>query len=195
MGLHAELPDRLLQAQVYANFGITFLQHIIQRLQAVVAKRQALHGLHIGHRKARLRPHQLELMALALHPGGAGFGADAEPVDAFGRGDAATAISKPWACKASISAVSTCNKGSPPVSTTKRWAAKPAGHRAAIWAARAAALSKRPPSVPSVPTKSVSQKRQTALARSCSRPDHKLHPAKRQNTAGRPACAPSPCKV
>jgi hypothetical protein len=36
------------------------------------------------------------------------------------------------------------------------------------------------------PTKSVSQKRQMALARSCSRPDHRLHPAKRTNTARRP---------
>ena len=44
-----------------------------------------------------------------------------------------------------------------------------------------------PPSVPSVPTKSVSQKRQMALARSCSRPLQRLQPAKRQNTAGRPA--------
>ena len=26
-------------------------------------------------------------------------------------------------------------------------------------------------------------------------PDQRLHPAKRQNTAGRPACAPSPCRV
>jgi len=35
------------------------------------------------------------------------------------------------------------------------------------------------PSVPSVPTKSVSQNAQTARARSASRPDHKLQPAKR----------------
>ena len=48
---------------------------------------------------------------------------------------------------------------------------------------------------PSVPTKSVSQKGQMALARSSSRPDQRLHPAKRQNTAGRPVFAPSPCKV
>ena len=34
-----------------------------------------------------------------------------------------------------------------------------------------------------------------AVARSASRPLHRLQPAKRQNTAGRPAFAPSPCKV
>jgi hypothetical protein len=32
VGLHAELPDRLLQTQVYANFGIAFLQHVIEGL-------------------------------------------------------------------------------------------------------------------------------------------------------------------
>ena len=36
---------------------------------------------------------------------------------------------------------------------------------------------------------------QTALARSCSRPVQRLQPAKRQNTAGRPAWPPSPCSV
>ena len=48
---------------------------------------------------------------------------------------------------------------------------------------------------PSVPTKSVSQNWQVARCRSCSRPVHRLHPANRQNTAGRPACTPSPCSV
>ena len=38
MGLHTELPHRLLQAQVYAYFGIAFLQHIVKRLQTVVAE-------------------------------------------------------------------------------------------------------------------------------------------------------------
>ena len=52
-----------------------------------------------------------------------------------------------------------------------------------------------PPPGPSVPTKSVSQNWQMAVARSPSRPVHRLQPAKRQNTAGRPACAPSPCRV
>src|ERR1700721_2465121 len=46
-----------------------------------------------------------------------------------------------------------------------------------------------------MPTKSVSQKLQAASARSSSRPDHRLHPAKRQNTDGRPVNAPSPCSV
>jgi hypothetical protein len=70
-----------------------------------------------------------------------------------------------------------------------RWTA------AATAAASAAASAKRPPPVPSVPTKSVSQKRHAASARSVSRPDHRLQPANRQNTAGRPARAPSPCNV
>ena len=51
------------------------------------------------------------------------------------------------------------------------------------------------PPPPSVPTKSVSQKVQTAVARSRSSPLHRLQPAKRRKTAGRPACPPSPCTV
>ena len=39
-----------------------------------------------------------------------------------------------------------------------------------------------------------SQKRHMASARSTSRPLHRLQPAKRTNTAGRPALAPSPCR-
>ena len=41
----------------------------------------------------------------------------------------------------------------------------------------------------------MSQNRQAAEARSASRPLHRLQPAKRQNTAARPAWAPSPCRV
>ena len=52
-----------------------------------------------------------------------------------------------------------------------------------------------PPPSPSVPTKSVSQKLHCAVARSCSRPDHKLHPAKRRKTARCLDCTPSPWRV
>jgi hypothetical protein len=52
-----------------------------------------------------------------------------------------------------------------------------------------------PPPCPSTPTKSVSQNRQTALDRSFSRLDQRLHPENRQNTAARPVWAPSPCRV
>src|SRR5580698_10647849 len=54
---------------------------------------------------------------------------------------------------------------------------------------------KAPPPGPLVPTKSVSQKVQTAVARSASRPLQRLQPAKRQNTAARPVWPPSPCSV
>ena len=52
-----------------------------------------------------------------------------------------------------------------------------------------------PPPGPSVSTKSVSQKVQTAVALSASRPLQRLQPAKRQKTAGRPVWAPSPWSV
>ena len=53
--------------------------------------------------------------------------------------------------------------------------------------ARLAASTNLPPPGPSVPTNSVSQKRQTASARSFSRPLQRLHPANRRKTARLPA--------
>ncbi|MNT41912.1 hypothetical protein D3C72_1782960 [compost metagenome] len=61
--------------------------------------------------------------------------------------------------------------------------------------AKRSAVANLPPPSPSVPMKSVSQKVQAALARSLSRPVQRLQPANRQNTAARPAWAPSPCRV
>ncbi len=107
-----------------------------------------------------------------------------------------TAISKSRSCSASISTRSSCSKGSPPVQTTNRVPSAPrTAHVALIASARSSAVSNLPPPGPSTPTNSVSQNWQIADARSLSRPDHKLHPANRQNTAARPACAPSPCSV
>ena len=57
----------------------------------------------------------------------------------------------------------------------------------ACGSANSAAVANLPPPSPSVPAKSVSQNWHTASARSRSRPLHKLQPAKRQKTAGRPA--------
>ena len=61
--------------------------------------------------------------------------------------------------------------------------------------ARSHEVAKRPPPGPSVPTKSVSQNRQTARPRSRSRPVHRLQLVNRQNTAARPVWVPSPCSV
>src|ERR1700734_2166946 len=47
------------------------------------------------------------------------------------------------------------------------------------------ALENLPPPGPPTPMKSVSQNRQIALDRSFSRPDQRLHPENRQNTAAR----------
>src|SRR5207245_9431027 len=86
--------------------------------------------------------------------------------------------------------------GSPPVQTTKRGARGPPvdGQHRATASASAPAESNLPPSGPT-PTKSVSQNRQTARARSASRPLHKLQPENRQKTAGRPVWNPSPWSV
>jgi len=67
------------------------------------------------------------------------------------------------------------------------------GHNSAIHLAKKELSSYFPPFSPPVPTKSVSQKEHSAVKRSDSRPDQRLHPEKRQKTAGRPLWAPSPC--
>src|ERR1043166_5883380 len=111
-----------------------------------------------------------------------------------------TATSKPRACSASRSSASSWSSGSPPVSTVNRAepdASSPSSpsQAPATASASAPASANPPPPGPSVPTKSVSQNRQTASARPSSRPLQRLHPAKRQNTAGLPALAPSPWRV
>ena len=97
------------------------------------------------------------------------------------------AISNSTLWTASIKGWSNCRRGSPPVHTTNGLEyPRYCGQVFAIAAAKVSAVSKRPPPVPSVPTKSVSQNWHTALLRSSSRPDQRLQPANRQKTAGRP---------
>src|SRR5262249_55336107 len=103
-----------------------------------------------------------------------------------------TDTNQPAPSNSPSSSVSSCNKGSPPVQTTNGGTGAP-GQCAATAAKRSAAVRDFVP-----PTKSVSHQREQPpgpFSRSRSRPVHRLHPAKRKNTAGRPACAPSPCKV
>ena len=135
------------------------------------------------------------------HERRAGLGAHADPVDACRR---------PAACRWSRSrprsrsraarrraAASSCSSGSPPVQTTSgRAAAGRSGH-----VPRDRAPRDRPPSRTCrrpgrrCRRSRCRRSRQTAVARSSSWPDHRLQPAKRQNTAGRPVFAPSPCSV
>ena len=146
--------------------------------------------------QARLRPHQLELVPAALDDLRAGLGADAVQSSPGVAGSClvSTATRKPRAC----------NPRSGPRSSWSRLAA--GDHRETVLGTLApsslrhapqakSASTNLPPPSPSVPTKSVSQKLHWAVARSCSRPDHKLQPAKRRNTARLPLCTPSPWSV
>ena len=58
----------------------------------VVLKRQSPHSLQVVQAKTGLRPHQLQLLARALHPWRARFGADANPVNAPRRWQAAIGL-------------------------------------------------------------------------------------------------------
>ena len=148
---------------------------------------------------ARLRINELELVSAVLFEVGAGLGADAKPVDSF-RG---------WDCSVGLNGdfeflrVKGLDQGR--VKLQQGFAAGAdyeflARSRAA-WLFLGDSVSERPadsnfpPPGPLVSAKSVSQNLQIAEARSASRPDQRLQPAKRQKTAARPVCAPSPCRV
>ena len=99
------------------------------------------------------------------------------------------AISKPRACSASTSASSSCSSGSPPVHTTKR--SRRVGRRRPRRPRRRRPARRRsanlPPPGPSVPTKSVSQNWQTAVARSRLAPGPQVaagEPAEHRRPAG-----------
>src|SRR2546427_1093517 len=77
-------PGRALQALRYAGGRVVGLQDVVHGLQEIAVETGAgLDGLQV---EAGLRPDQLELLAAALYPFGARLGADAQPVDALGRG-------------------------------------------------------------------------------------------------------------
>ena len=105
------------------------------------------------------------------------------------------AISKLCACSAWISTASICSEGSPPVQTTKAARVASLGHFAAMASARSSAVVNFPPPGPSVPTKSVSQNLHIALCAIALAASPQIAAGKPQNTAARPACAPSPCNV
>jgi hypothetical protein len=91
---------------------------------------------------------------------------------------------------------SSCSSGSPPVHTTNRFRAEsPAATSRDQPPPPALRRLKLPPPTPSTPTKSVSQNLQIAVARSASRPDHKIASRKPAEHRRAPACAPSPCSV
>ena len=149
--------------------------------------------------RTHLRINQLQLVSAALHQSCASLGAHANPVQSRRRRNRSIGFHR----NLKSARMQRLNQGR--IHLQQRLAAranhKPlasapsSGHLCATAAASASAESNFPPPAPSTPTNSVSQNRHTAVARSASRPDHKLHPANRQNTAARPACAPSPCSV
>ena len=66
---------------------------------------------------------------------------------------------------------------------------------ASIRAANSSALSNRPPPPRPLPQTPCRRTGKSPPHARSSHPDHRLHPAKRQKTAARPVCAPSPCSV
>ncbi|MNT24628.1 hypothetical protein D3C72_1601120 [compost metagenome] len=78
------------QAGVNAGGSILALQQAIHGLQKIVGELGVL--LQRLQVKAGLGPDEFQLLPAALHPGCPCLGADAQPIDAFGRGHGAVAF-------------------------------------------------------------------------------------------------------
>jgi len=197
MGLYAQPPSWMLQTVVHGGAGIRFQIFVIAGLQEEILKIEIAKLARLC-RILILRIHQLQFAARSLYQQRIRFRADAQPVNSIRRRYRAVCFHADFktGCSASIAPVSSCNSGSPPVQTTYfELSAAASGHAFVTAFASDSAATNLPPPGPSVPTKSVSQNLQTASTRCCSRPDHRLQPENRRNTAARPVCAPSPCKV
>ncbi len=157
---------------------------------------EPLESLRLG---AVLRIDQLELVPLPHDQRGSAFGLTQS--QSMPRGGStvplvSTATSNPSAWSASSRAGSSWSSGSPPVHTTKRLPSEPPirpgrGHGprqrrriGELAAARTVGAHEVGVAEPA-----------GGVRRSDSRPVHRLHPANRQNTAGRPVLAPSPWRV
>ena len=90
VGLQAQAPGGVLHAGVYAQSDVGGLVWAVHGLQEAVGE---LAGTGQGGQvQAGLGPHHLELLPLLLDPGRTGFGADAQPVYAFGGAHSAIAF-------------------------------------------------------------------------------------------------------
>ena len=158
-------------------------------------------------RSARAAPpscgiDELQLVAASEHGLGPGLRADADPVESRRAASSvplvSTAISKPPACSASISvgvelqqrlaAGADDEAAGPAVGAAGQCAATRAGQ--VVGGAELAAAG-----AVGADEVGVAEPADRASRGPPRGPVHRLQPAKRQNTAGRPALAPSPCSV
>src|SRR5215217_2988766 len=193
VGLDAQAPLRVLQAILDGAARILLEVCAIHRLQKESLERQVCKSFRRG---VVLWKDELELVAFDDREFAIRFQADADPVDSGRRHDCPVGLHGDLEATPmeGLDQRGVHLQQGLSARTQKRWPSPPV-HSRSIASARSSALLYRPPLLPSVPTKSVSQNLHAAVARSASRPDQRLQPAKRQNTAGRPACAPSPCRV
>ena len=194
-GLQREPPARVRFAVGDGKSGVGGRGRAVHGLQEAMGEGEAVQGLRIEVRLAG-RPASVRRPVRCFNSVPA---LGLTQIQSMPRGTGrvplvSMAMVNPCACRASISAASTCSIGSPPVRHDEACTGSRLLGARKRWQDRRQSRS-LPPPAPSVPTKSVSQKWHSAVSRSSSRPDHRLQPAKRQKTAARPAFAPSPCSV
>ena len=187
MRLQAEPPLRVRRQYSIAR-AVFSARRAVHRLQEEVLKGEV--GEALG-RSIGLRIDQLQLVAAALSSSASALGLtqiQSMPAGGDGAvgldGDLETAA---WS--ASISAVIELQQRLA-AGAARRSGRHGAGPLRGNGFGELVGGRKPAATVPSMPTKSVSQNVQTAVARSCSRPLQRLQPAKRRKTAGRPAARP-----
>ena len=182
-------------ASLHRRFDCRFAVLAVHRLDEEMIERPAFQ---LGGVDPLLRPHQLELVARSLNDFGPRLRAYADPVEPGGRRQRPVGLHRD-AEAARVQRVDqrgvqlehrlAAGDDHEPASTAVAPQCLDMGRKRVGARELAAAFPVGPDEV------RVAEACIAPLARSCSRPDHRLHPAKRRNTARLPDCTPSPCSV
>ena len=198
MRLQAQAPSRMLQTVLDGELRVAQTIGAVHRLQEEVGEGQALQRFRVdagsvGRSASARRPQSED----QLRPGLRLTQTQSIPASPGCVPFVSMAIVKPSACSDSMSGASSCGSGSPPVQTTKRDAAcarRPGGRRRPSRVPRA----RRNDRLRAVDPRRNRYRRNRQTAVALIRPRARTRGCSRriaQNTAGRPALAPSPWSV
>ena len=177
--------------------GVASRARAVHRLQEEVLEVERLEPLRLG---ARLRIDELQFVAARSTSGASAFGLTQIQSMPAGGGERAVGLDGDAEARARAARRSAARRAA--AAARRRCTRRSAGAARRVGPARRDRIRqrRRPSRTCRRPGRRCRRNRcrrnrQTAPARSSSRPDHRLQPAKRRNTAGVPAFAPSPCSV